>query len=314
MFSLLSAERNTMIQSQEPLPVTASLRWLPAAFAWAAVLCASDIVDIIFRNSPYESVLVPGIKIAGLLVLLICTLKWPVLKPLRGVMLALLATVVGWNILRSLLIHSDAWIQWEAHAPLWMQLIADQLARLIPIPLLMLTLIGSGLSRQDLFLTRGISGKASIQFLKRWGINYPFTWRMLAIAFVVIAGVVLPLYLTLTMHINMGVAGRLLINAPAILLAAALNAPNEEFEFRALLLARLIPVVGERQALWLTVTIFGLGHYYGQPSGVVGVLLAGLAGWLWGVSMLETKGWRWAVTLHFIQDVVILSFVVLATR
>lgn len=302
------------LPAQEPPPIPNSRRWLPGALSWAAILLASDILDIIFWKSPLQSVLVPGIKIAGLLVLFGCTLMWPSLKPLRGLLLTLLAIVVGWDILHSLLVHNEVWVRWYSHAPLWMAIIGGQVARLIPLPLLALTLIGSGLSRQDLFLKKGISGKTPIQFIKRLGITYPLTWRMLGIIFLVVAGIVLPLYLALTIHVNTGVLGLLLVNAPAILVAAALNAPNEEFEFRALLLARLIPVVGEKQALWLTVAIFSIGHYHGQPSGLGGVLLAGVAGWLWGISMLETKGWKWAVALHFLQDVVILSFLVLATR
>jgi membrane protease YdiL (CAAX protease family) len=306
--------QNQESSTQEPLPITASFRWLPTIFSWVAILLASDILDIVFWNTSLQSVLVPGIKIAGLFVLFVCTLKWPVLKPLRGVLFALLAIVVGWDILQPLVTHSSVWVQWRASAPLWMTLIGDQAARLISLVLVALTLIGSGLKRQDIFLIRGRSVKAPVQFIKRLGITYPLTWRALGIIFIVVAGVILPCYLTLTIHINIEMASRLLANAPAVLLAAALNAPNEEFQFRAVLLGRLIPAVGEKQALWLTVAIFGIGHYYGQPSGIIGVLLAGLAGWLWGTSMLETKGWRWALALHFIQDVVILSFLVLATR
>lgn len=306
--------QNQELPAQEPQPITAPFRWLPTIFSWVAILLASDILDIIFRYSPLQFVLVPGIKIIGLAVLFVCTLKWPALKPLQGVLFALLAIVVGWNILHSLVVHSSVWVQWSTSAPLWMTLIGDQVARLIPLALVALTLIGSGLKRQDLFLTRGRSTKIPVQFMKRLGIAYPLTWRALGIIFIVVAGVILPWYLTLTIHINTEMAGRLLANAPAIILAAALNAPNEELQFRAVLLARLIPTVGEKQACWLTVAIFGIGHYYGQPSGIIGVLLAGFAGWLWGTSMLETKGWRWAVALHFIQDVVILSFLVLATR
>jgi membrane protease YdiL (CAAX protease family) len=70
--------------------------------------------------------------------------------------------------------------------------------------------------------------------------------------------------------------------------------------------------VGSQQALWLTSLHFGLEHYYGQPSGIIGVLMAGFAGFLWGASVLRTKGIRWAWATHLIQDIMIFSLVISA--
>ena len=58
----------------------------------------------------------------------------------------------------------------------------------------------------------------------------------------------------------------------------------------------------------LTACFFGLAHYYGQPSGPMGVVLAGIAGWFWGKSMIETPGWAWAFVIHLVQDIVIFAF------
>ena len=59
----------------------------------------------------------------------------------------------------------------------------------------------------------------------------------------------------------------------------------------------------------LTSVLFGLGHWFGHPSGPTGVVLAGLAGWLWAKSLLETRGIAWAWVIHGAQDAVILAFV-----
>ena len=61
-------------------------------------------------------------------------------------------------------------------------------------------------------------------------------------------------------------------------------------------------------AALLTAVLFGLGHYYGQPSGPIGVLMAGFAGWIWAKSMIETRGSAWAFLIHMVQDIVIFSF------
>ena len=71
-----------------------------------------------------------------------------------------------------------------------------------------------------------------------------------------------------------------------------MNAFNEEFTLKAALLSVLEPAVGRGQALWLTTYYFGVGHYYGVPYGIVGLLLAGFLGWFLGKSMQETGGLR----------------------
>jgi membrane protease YdiL (CAAX protease family) len=95
---------------------------------------------------------------------------------------------------------------------------------------------------------------------------------------------------------------------PYVLLFAATNAFGEEMSYRAPQLGALTPVVGNAQALLMTATYFGIWHFYGVPYGVVGVLMAGLFGWLLGRSMLETKGFLWAWLIHFVMDVVIFTF------
>ncbi len=80
------------------------------------------------------------------------------------------------------------------------------------------------------------------------------------------------------------------------------------------LLARLAPVVGTGQALLVTSTLFGIGHWFGHPSGASGVLMAGFAGYVWGRSVLDTRGFFWAWLSHGIQDVVIFLLVMMSGR
>ena len=53
--------------------------------------------------------------------------------------------------------------------------------------------------------------------------------------------------------------------------------------------------------------IFGTVHYWGNPGGLSGVIVAGFLGWFLAKSILETKGIFWAYLIHFLQDVIILS-------
>jgi membrane protease YdiL (CAAX protease family) len=95
---------------------------------------------------------------------------------------------------------------------------------------------------------------------------------------------------------------------PIILLCAAANAFSEEFSYRASLLATLRSVVGDRQALLLTATFFGIAHYYGVPYGLLGVGMSGALGYVLGRAMLESEGMFWPWLIHFLQDVVIFCF------
>jgi len=61
----------------------------------------------------------------------------------------------------------------------------------------------------------------------------------------------------------------------------------------------------------VSAVIFGLAHYGGMPHGMVGMSMAGVLGWLLMKSVLETHGIFWAWLIHFLQDVVIFSGLIL---
>lgn len=95
---------------------------------------------------------------------------------------------------------------------------------------------------------------------------------------------------------------------PFILLFALMNSFSEEIGYRANLLAALTPEFGKDDALLMSAALFGMQHFYGVPYGVIGVIMAGILGWLLGKSMVETKGTVWAWAIHFCQDVLIFTF------
>jgi hypothetical protein len=95
---------------------------------------------------------------------------------------------------------------------------------------------------------------------------------------------------------------------PVVLACAALNAFNEEVTYKAGFLSVLLEPVGSRNALRMVAAFFGLGHFYGVPYGIVGVVLAWFLGWILARSMLETRGLWWAWWIHFLQDVAIFGF------
>jgi len=92
---------------------------------------------------------------------------------------------------------------------------------------------------------------------------------------------------------------------PLVLLFAAINAWSEEVISRFVIVAGLYGKLSPSVICWISAVIFGGPHFFGTPSGIFGVMMAGLMGWILAKSMLETKALGWALFIHFLQDVVI---------
>ena len=100
-------------------------------------------------------------------------------------------------------------------------------------------------------------------------------------------------------------------NTQPVVALAALNALSENVTYRAAPLATLEPAIGPGQAMLLTAVLFGVGHFYGVPYGLVGVIMAGALGWILNKTMLETGGFFWPWFIHFCQDALVFSFMAL---
>jgi membrane protease YdiL (CAAX protease family) len=100
---------------------------------------------------------------------------------------------------------------------------------------------------------------------------------------------------------------------PVILLFAVINSFNEELVYRAALISGLEESVGSTNAVILTAIYFGIAHYYGVPYGIIGILLSTFLGFILGKSMVETRGSFWALTIHFVMDVIIFTFLAIGS-
>lgn len=89
------------------------------------------------------------------------------------------------------------------------------------------------------------------------------------------------------------------------------NAFSEEVIFRIGIVSPLYGALSVPVILLVSGAVFGLPHYFGQPSGLVGVLMAGFLGWLLAMSLVETQGLLIAWAIHFAQDVVIITSMIL---
>jgi membrane protease YdiL (CAAX protease family) len=291
---------------------TKNLRAMVLLSCWIAILSASDLPAIarqVLSHGQDSSLWIPATQAIGFIVSLGLAFASPLLRSVRGFLWALLAFAVGdWACF--VIESTSLWIQRVGGLPVQDQMIARSVLSLIPAVLMTLTLTGSGLGRKDVFLAKGnLKAPATMPF----GIQ-PVRWTILGPALIGVFVLPLILQLTLTLRPDFSMATRALRALPVILVFATLNSASEEFRFRSVLIARVQPAVGTGQTLLMTSALFGLGHWFGHPSGPTGVLLAGFAGWFWGKAMIETKGFTWSWLIHAAQDVAIVAFIIMAGR
>lgn len=92
------------------------------------------------------------------------------------------------------------------------------------------------------------------------------------------------------------------------------NAFSEEAIFRVGIVSPLCGVLSVPIILIISGAMFGVPHYFGQPSGIVGMLMAGFLGWLLVMLLVETQGLFIAWAIHFVQDVVIITLLILISK
>jgi membrane protease YdiL (CAAX protease family) len=99
---------------------------------------------------------------------------------------------------------------------------------------------------------------------------------------------------------------------PWVLLFSLSNSFSEEVIYRLGVIVPLAGSVDTTYILLVCAIAFGAPHLRGMPNGIAGALMAGLLGWLLAKSVVETGGLFWAWFIHFLQDIVIFSALVMA--
>ena len=92
---------------------------------------------------------------------------------------------------------------------------------------------------------------------------------------------------------------------------AMFNAAFEELVWRGVVWQACAAEFGAVGALLLSTLSFGLAHYRGFPSGLLGVLLASTYGLMMGIVRIRTRGLFGPWLAHVFADIVIFSMVAL---
>jgi hypothetical protein len=283
-------------------------------FSWTIVLIVSPLAIIFWRTlAAHEPIWWPWVHFAALLILMSLTFFKSTLKPFRRFAAIVIVIFVmgyggGWDWgLIPFIRSSEVWGLWIAPVPGAVPEIILHLLRLSPALIILSFLLLSGRKRKDFYLIKGDT-RATIEKSRILGIKKPEPWIKIALLFSAVFASVTTLFLIAVNGFPLESFASNWFLIPVGLLIATINAFNEEFTLRAAPLGEIEPVIGKANSILVTATYFGLGHYFGVPSGVLGVLLSGFLGWFLGKSMIETKGFFVAWLVHFITDIPIFLF------
>ena len=286
--------------------------------AWVSMLCVSSLTLISWRvlGAGEPSWWPPLIGVV-LLFFVASTIVIQSLRPLRGY-LAILSVCFfpgfggSWTLgLIPYIRGSQLWMDWTSRAPWKLSSLAIHILRLAPALTILTYQLTRGKSLRDLLLVKGDTA-APVEPSILLGIKKRQSWTRVGSIFAIVffASTMVIMFLMVQPTLDMVFKSLSLI--PTSLLIAVINSFNEEFALRAAPIAELKDVLGKQQSLLITSTYFGLGHFYGIPSGVVGVLLSSFLGWFNGKSIIETHGFFWAWLIHFLPDVVIFTFLAIS--
>ena len=285
-------------------------RWV----AWGAMLTAS-VVPMIFSHStghgpPYS---VPVAQALVLVVAAVSVSRSRRLSPLTGFLFTLAILRLGWYVIAPMLGESAPIQRFATELGLGGKIFISRVLNVAGALLLLATFIGRNFSRDDLFLHVGQLDAPAQPEPILW-FRKAIPWTRFGPQLLVIFGLGLTTFLFMSLRPDFGHPSHPWQLLPWALATAALNAANEEFQFRCVPLAHLRNVLPVRETLWLTAIFFGLAHYFGQPSGPIGIVMATIAGWIWAKSLVETRGVGWAFGIHMLQDVVIFYFLAMSTK
>jgi len=185
-----------------------------------------------------------------------------------------------------------------------------KVAGIIPVILILLVLFKSP---KEVYIVKGdLSIKADeIKWLRIK--KDKISWGRLAIvsALCISFGTALLTVFTVTGTVPNLNTAHLIKYFPFVLLLAILNSFCEGIVYRSAILGSLKNVLPKNQVIFTAAMFFGIAHYYGAPSGIIGVLMSCLLGWYMFRSMYETKGFFSSWIIRFMQDVVIFSTILL---
>jgi membrane protease YdiL (CAAX protease family) len=277
--------------------------------AWAIVILLT-VPEIILRAFMRvdTSWMLPA-RIASLAALTALTLVLPLIRPLRGFLVIFLViyAVEAWLFLTA--VPQNQLYQDVISGDSDRAFLGERFLRMGAVLVMLAVLFLMGFRRRDLFLAVGdLRATATATKLKIPHKDQP--WTTFGRNYAIISVGLLLFFLIPAVKPSLADLSIGLVLFAVV--CAAMNSFAEEFLYRSALIPQVLPLFGKGATLMLVPAWFGLAHYFGVPNGFTGVLLAGIGGWFFAKSMIETRGIAWAWFLHFLADFTVYMLLLLS--
>ena len=143
---------------------------------------------------------------------------------------------------------------------------------------------------------------------EKWlGINGKSTWAVNGLQLLFFVSIATGIFMFLAVKYTNNIDNFHWSFIPFVLLFSFTNSLAEELIFRFGVVGGLFNHFPKLTILILSSILFGLPHYFGFPNGFIGILMSGLLGYILCKATIETKGLSIAWTIHFVQDIIIFT-------
>lgn len=143
---------------------------------------------------------------------------------------------------------------------------------------------------------------------EKWlGINGSTTWKSNGIQLLLVISIATGIFMFLALKYTNSLHHFDWTFFPFVLLISFTNSFSEEIIYRFGINGNLLKSTPQLSIFIISAFLFGLPHYLGYPSGFIGVIMAGLLGYILSKATHETQGIGIACTIHFVQDVIIFT-------
>jgi len=143
---------------------------------------------------------------------------------------------------------------------------------------------------------------------EKWlGINGKSSWRVNGLQLLFFVSIATGIFMFLAVKYTNSIDNFHWSFVPLVLLFSLTNSLAEELIFRFGIVGGLSHHYPKLTILIVSALLFGLPHYFGFPNGFIGVLMSGVLGYILCKATIETNGLSIAWSIHFIQDVIIFT-------
>jgi len=139
------------------------------------------------------------------------------------------------------------------------------------------------------------------------GINGKSSWKINGLQLLLFVSIATGSFMFLAVKYTGSIANFQWGFVPLIVLFSFTNSLTEELIFRFGIVGGLFNHYPKLTVLLASAILFGLPHYFGWPSGFMGIIMASVLGYILAKATIETKGLSIAWVIHFVQDLIIFT-------